>query len=113
MTILASGSEVNLAREISHKLAKDKIYSKVISVPCMELFDSQTGNYKNKILNETKLKISIEAGSSDCWKKYVGDFGMTFGIDEFGKSAPYKDVYKYFGLISSNIVNKLNRIIKN
>ena len=79
----------------------------------MELFDSQPVKYKNKILNETKLKISIEAGSSDCWKKYVGDFGMTFGIDEFGKSAPYKDIYKYFGLISSNIVGKLKKEIKN
>jgi transketolase len=113
LTILASGSEVNLAIEVSHKLAKDRIYSKVISVPCMELFESQSDNYKNKILNETKLKISIEAGSSDCWKKYVGDFGMTFGIDVFGKSAPYKDIYKYFGLISSNIVGKLKKEIKN
>ena len=113
LTILASGSEVNLAIETSHKLAKDNIYSKVISMPCMELFDLQSDKYKDKILNETKLKISIEAGSRDCWKKYVGDFGMTFGIDEFGKSAPFKDVYKYFGLISSNIVNKLNRFIKN
>ncbi len=113
LTILASGSEVNLAIEASHKLAKDRIYSKVISVPCMELFETQSGNYKNKILNETKLKISIEAGSSDCWKKYVGDFGMTFGIDVFGKSAPYKEIYKYFGLISSNIVGKLKKEIKN
>ena len=113
LTILASGSEVNLAIEVSHKLAKDRIYSKVISVPCMELFESQSGNYKNKILNETKLRVSIEAGSSDCWKKYVGDFGMTFGIDVFGKSAPYKDIYKYFGLISSNIVGKLKKEIKN
>ncbi len=111
LTILASGSEVNLGIEVSHKLAKDNIYSKVISVPCMELFDLQSKRYKNKILSETKFKISIEAGSSDCWKKYVGDFGMTFGIDVFGKSAPYKDIYKYFGLISSNITNKLRKFI--
>ena len=73
MTILASGSEVDLAINISHKLAKDKIYSKVISMPCMELFDLQSSMYKNKIINETKFKISIEAGSSDCWKKYLGN----------------------------------------
>ncbi len=112
LTILASGSEVNLAIETSHKLAKDKIYSKVISVPCMELFDSQTNRYKDKILNETKIKISIEAGSRDSWKKYLGDFGIAFGIDVYGKSAPYKDIYKYFGLTSSNIADKLNKIIK-
>ncbi len=112
LTILASGSEVDLAIEVSHKLAKDKIYSKVISMPCMELFDLQSNKYKDKILDETRFKISIEAGSRDCWKKYVGDLGMTFGIDVFGKSAPYKDIYKYFGLIVSNIANKSKNLLK-
>ncbi len=112
LTILASGSEVNLALEVSHKLAKDKIYSKVISMPCMELFELQSKSYKNKILEETKFKISIEAGSSDCWKKYVGDNGIAFGIDEFGKSAPYKDIYKYFGLESANIKNITKKLLK-
>ncbi len=111
LTILASGSEVNLAVEVSHKLAKDKIYSKVISMPCMELFELQSKSYKNKILEETKFKISIEAGSSDCWKKYVGDNGIAFGIDEFGKSAPYKDIYKYFGLESTNIKNITKKLL--
>ena len=112
LTILASGSEVNLALEVSHKLAKDKIYSKVISMPCMELFELQSKSYKNKILEETKFKISIEAGSSDCWKKYIGDNGIAFGIDEFGKSAPYKDIYKYFGLESTNIKNITKKLLK-
>ena len=111
LTILASGSEVNLALEVSHKLAKDKIYSKVVSMPCMELFELQSKSYKNKILEETKFKISIEAGSSDCWKKYVGDNGIAFGIDEFGKSAPYKDIYKYFGLESTNIKNITKKLL--
>ncbi len=111
LTILASGSEVNLALEVSHKLAKDKIYSKVISMPCMELFELQSKSYKNKILEETKFKISIEAGSRDCWKKYVGDNGIAFGIDEFGKSAPYKDIYKYFGLESTNIKSITKKLL--
>ena len=113
LTILASGSEVNLAIETSHKLAKDKIYSKVISVPCMELFDKQSKTYKNKILNETKNKISIEAGSSDCWKKYVGENGKNFGINEFGKSAPFKEIYKFFGLTKENITSKSKNLINN
>ena len=112
LTILASGSEVKLAIEASHKLAKDKIYSKVISVPCMELFELQTNTYKNKILKETQLKISIEAGSIDCWKKYVGEDGISFGIDVFGKSAPFKDIFEYFGLTVPNIVNKSKKLIK-
>ncbi len=112
LTILASGSEVNLAIETSHKLAKEKIYSKVISVPSMELFEKQSKKYRNRILNETKFKISIEAGSSDCWKKYVGDSGISFGIDEFGKSAPYKKIFNYFGLVDQKIAKKSKRFIK-
>ncbi|MDC0078774.1 transketolase [Candidatus Pelagibacter sp.] len=112
LTILASGSEVNLAIETSHKLAKDKIYSKVISIPCQELFDLQTNIYKRKILNETKIKISIEAASTDCWKKYVGNNGLTFGIDTFGKSAPYKEIYKHFGLTVANIATKSKKLIR-
>ena len=112
LTILASGSEVNLAIETSHKLAKDKIYSKVISMPCQDLFDAQSNSYKQKIINETKIKISVEAASTDCWKKYVGKDGLSFGIDTFGKSAPYKEIYKYFGLTSSKIANKIKKMVR-
>ena len=101
-----------MAIETSLKLAKDKIYSKVISIPCQELFDSQSKAYKQKILGETKFKISIEAASTDCWKKYVGINGLTFGIDRFGKSAPYREIYKYFGLTVDNIFKKTKNLIK-
>jgi transketolase len=111
LTILASGSEVNLAIETSHKLAKDKIYSKVISMPCQELFDKQSSSYQQKIINETKNIISIEAASTDCWKKYVGKDGLSVGIDTFGKSAPYKKIYKHFGLTSANIANKSKKLL--
>ncbi|MDC3173990.1 transketolase [Candidatus Pelagibacter sp.] len=113
LTILASGSEVNLAIETSHKLAKDKIYSKVISMPCMDLFDQQTAAYKKKILKESKFKISIEAASTDCWKKYVGTNGLTFGINTFGKSAPYKDIYKHFGLTALKIAKVSKKLLRN
>jgi transketolase len=112
LTIFASGSEVNLAIETSHKLAKERIYAKVISMPCQDVFDIQSKSYKRKILGETKFKISIEAASTDCWKKYVGTEGLTFGIDTFGKSAPYKEIYKYFGLTVQNISQKTKKLIK-
>jgi len=111
LTILASGSELNLALEVSHKLATQNIYSKVISVPCLNYFEEQSNNYKEKILNETKYIVSIEAASTDCWKKLVGKNGLCFGIDNFGKSAPYKDVFNHFGLTSDNIVNKIKEMI--
>ena len=113
LTILASGSEVNLAIATSHKLAKYKIYSKVVSMPCQDIFDQQSESYKKKILGESKIKISIEAASTDCWKKYIGTNGLTFGINAFGKSAPYKDIYKYFGLTASNITNKTKKLMRN
>ena len=73
----------------------------------------QSKFYKKKTLSETKLKISIEAGSTDCWKEYIGNEGFAFGIDEFGKSAPYKDIYKYFGLTAENISKKIKNRLKN
>jgi len=111
VTILATGSEVELAIEVSQKLAIEKIYSKVISMPCHELFDMQKKNYKSKILNETKHKISIEASTTDYWQKYIGENGIAFGIDNFGKSAPYKEIYEHFGLTSKNIVKKVKEMI--
>ena len=111
LTIFATGSEVSLAVEVSHKLATHNIYSKVVSVPCHNFFDKQTTEYKEKILNETKYKVSIEAASTDCWRKFVGENGLCFGIDDFGKSAPYKDIYKYFGLTSDNIAKKTKEMI--
>jgi len=111
LTIFATGSEVELAIEVSQKLAIEKIYSKVISMPCHELFDIQKKEYKSKILNETKHKISIEASTTDYWKKYIGENGMAFGIDSFGKSAPYKEIYEHFGLTSKNILKKVKELI--
>ena len=112
LTILASGSEVNLAIETSLKLVKNRIYSKVISMPCLDVFDQQSKNYKNSILGEGKYIISIEAGSTDCWKKYIGENGIAFGVDAFGKSAPYKDIYKHFGLTAANIANKVKKLME-
>ena len=62
-------------------------------------------------MNETKYKISIEAGRSDTWSKFIGENGMSFGIEEFGKSAPYKDIFKDFKLTASEISNKTKNII--
>ena len=112
LTIFASGSEVNLALEVSHKLATENTYSKVISVPCQELFFKQTSNYKNTILKETNYKISIEAGRSDAWEKFIGQNGMSFGVNDFGKSAPYKEIFKDFKLTVKDISNRTKKMIK-
>ena len=107
VTIISSGSETSLACDISHKLAIEKIYSKVISMPCQELFDQQNKEYKNKVLTETELVISIEASETGYWKKYTGTNGLNFGIDYFGKSAPYKEIYNHFNLNSESIIKSI------
>ena len=111
LTILASGSEVNLAKKVCENLAKNKIYSKVISVPCQEIFNNQSQSYRNKILKETKYIFSIEAGRTDSWNKYVGKDGLTFGINDFGKSAPYEEIYNHFGLSVKNISFKIKNFL--
>tara|TARA_B100001027_G_scaffold197015_1_gene154215 strand:+ start:9690 stop:11630 length:1941 start_codon:yes stop_codon:yes gene_type:complete len=111
LTIIASGSEVGLACDVGHKLATERIYSKIISMPCQENFDRQKSKYKTKILNETEFVFTIEAGSTGNWKKYINK-GYSFGLDRFGKSAPYKDLYKFFWLDNNRIVKKIKKIIK-
>jgi len=107
VTILATGSETSLASDVGHKLATDGIYSKIISMPCHKLFDQQSEGYKKKILGETKLVVSIEASETDFWKKYTSNNGLNFGINNFGKSAPYKEIYDHFELNSENIIKKI------
>ena len=111
LTIIATGSEVELAIESAKELVKHNIHSKVISMPCQELFDQQSESYKNLILNETKAKISIEAASTLGWKKYTGNQGRELGIDSFGKSAPYKKIYEHFKLTSNNIIKVAKEIL--
>ena len=109
VTIIATGSETSLACDVSHKLATDGIYSKIISMPCHKLFDQQSEGYKNKILSETKFVVSIEASETYYWKKYTGKNGLNFGIDDFGKSAPYKKIYDHFGLNLEKITEKIKK----
>ena len=111
LTIIATGSEVNLAIEVSHKLATQNIYSKVISVPSVEYFNIQTEHYKKQIMGETNYKISIEAAITEPWKKFIGENGLCFGVDDFGKSAPGKEVFKSFFLDAENIVKQTMRML--
>ena len=78
-------------------------------MPCHEIFDRQKLSYKNKILNETNLVISIEASETGLWKKYTGLNGINFGLDNFGKSAPYKKIYDYYGINIKEIIKKIKK----
>ena len=113
IALIASGSEVEIALEAQEKLKVLNINSKVISVPCFDLFDKQTQDYKEQLLGTNTFKISIEASNESGWKGVVGKDGVTLGMTTFGKSAPYKDIYQLFNLTSDEIVKvvkaKLNK----
>jgi len=104
ITLIASGSEVEIAIDALHKLKEANINSKVVSMPCQELFDKQPKEYREKIIEKNSKKISIEASSVFGWEKYVGSEGSSVGIKSFGKSGPYKEIYEDFNLTSNNVV---------
>ncbi len=104
VTLVASGSEVELALKVHEELKVNNIISKVVSMPCQELFDKQSEEFKKDILDEDSLIVTIEAGNVSSWKKYLGGKGLSFGIDRFGESAPYKKVYEHLNLSVEKIV---------
>ena len=104
VTLIASGSEVELALNVHDSLKENNIESKVVSMPCQELFDKQSDDFKKNIIDKESLVVTIEAGNVSSWKKYLGSKGMSLGIDRFGESAPYKKVYEHLNLSVEKIV---------
>ncbi len=112
VTLVASGTEVELALKVQEKLKENDIHSKVVSMPCMELFDKQPEDYQKDILEENSLIITIEAGGVMSWQKYIKNKGSNLGIDKFGESAPYKEVYKHFKLSEEDITNFIQKKLR-
>jgi len=112
ITLIASGSEVEIAIEALNKLKEANINSKVISMPCQELFDKQPKEYREKVIEKNSKKISIEASCIFGWEKYVGSDGASLGLKTFGKSAPYKSIYEDFNLTSDNVVMIAKKMLK-
>jgi len=111
ITLIASGSEVQIAIDALNKLKEANINSKVVSMPCQELFDRQPKEYREKVIEKNSKKISIEASSIFGWEKYVGSEGSSLGIKSFGKSAPYKTIYEDFNLTSNSVVTIAKKIL--
>ena len=112
VTIVASGTEVELALNVQDKLKENNIHSKVVSMPCMELFNKQSEDFRNDIIEQSSLVVTLEAGSILSWQKYTKDNGISIGIDEFGESAPYKEVYDHFGLSEEKITNLIQKKLR-
>ncbi len=110
--IIATGSEVGLAVEASEILAQRGIAVRVVSMPCTDVFDAQSAAYRESVLPASvKARVSVEAGVTDYWCKYVGERGRAIGVDSFGLSAPYQKVYEHFGLTADNVVRAVEECI--
>lgn len=105
VTLLASGSEVEIAVKAHVILEERGIPTVVVSMPCWELFEAQEPSYKEAILGKNTFRVAIEAASPLGWDKYVGENGVIMGINRFGASAPYERLYQEFGLTEDHIVN--------
>ena len=112
VTLIATGSEVSLAMGVKDLLKQHKISCKVVSMPCFELFDKQSKEYRQKVLSG-ELLVSIEAGTTFGWERYVGLEALRFGIDTFGASGPAPALYEYFGLTPEIIAEKILMRLKN
>ncbi len=113
VTIFASGSEVAVALEARQLLVAQGIATRIVSVPCMELFAAQSGAYKAAILGNSPVRIAIEAGIRQGWDWIIGSDGIFIGMDSFGASAPYKELYRHFGITAERTVEMaLNKLKK-
>ncbi len=102
--IIATGSEVELAVAAREALQADGVPTRVVSMPATELFDAQDATYRAHVIPRAAIRISIEAGATYGWHKYVGEDGATIGIDTFGASAPAEELYDYFGITTDAVI---------
>ncbi|MBR9808641.1 MAG: transketolase [Alphaproteobacteria bacterium] len=109
--LIATGSEVEIALTAQAELAKEKIHVRVVSMPCMELFAQQDEKYQRETLGGDLPKVAVEAGVRIGWDRWIGPKGGFVGMDSFGASAPYDDLYKHFGITAENVANTVKGLI--
>lgn len=113
LILLATGSEVQLVLDAAEKLEADGESVRVVSMPCWELFEEQPKSYRDEVLPSQVIKrVSVEAGTTFGWHKWVGTEGITMGIDRFGESAPYEEVYEHLGLTVDKIVENARSLLQ-
>ncbi len=105
LILIATGSEVTLVVSAAEQLAGDGIKTRVVSMPCTDLFDAQSDKYRQQVLpDEVTARVVVEAGVTETWWRYAGPLGRIVGIDRYGKSAPADELFEHFGFSSDNVV---------
>jgi transketolase len=111
VTLIATGSEIKLALDAQAALAGEGIASRVVSMPCTNVFDRQSEDYKKSVVGACRTRIAIEAAHPDFWRKYVGLHGAVIGIDRFGESAPAGQLFELFGFTVANVVKTAKALL--
>ncbi len=110
--LLATGSEVEIAMEAFDQLEAEGIKARVVSMPCWELFEAQSDDYKASVIPpDVRARVSIEAGITQGWGGYVGLDGISIGVNTFGASGPYKKIYEAYGLTTEAVVTAAKSLI--
>ncbi|MFT3842564.1 MAG: transketolase [Myxococcaceae bacterium] len=110
--IMATGSEVQIALAAQEQLQKDGIRARVVSMPCWERFAEQTPEYRDSVLPPAiSARVSIEAGATFGWQKWVGNRGIAIGVDHWGASAPAEVIYEKFGLTAPKVVEAVKKLV--
>ncbi len=110
--LIASGSEVECAVKAREILLEQGVDARVVSMPCIELYESQSKAYKESVIpSNVRARVCVEAGSKYSWYKYAGLDGAVIGIDEFGESGPAKELFKHYGFTAENVANKALEIL--
>jgi transketolase len=111
VTLIATGSEVQLAVGAARELEKSQVPARVVSMPCTQAFDRQPAEYRNHVLPPNGARLVVEAGATGGWWRYVGDRGDVIGLDRFGHSAPAKPLFEHFGFTVEAVVAAAKRLL--
>ncbi len=111
---MGTGSEVQLLLEAQKKLQEKQVDARVVSFPSWELFREQTKEYQDSVLPPaTKARLSVEAAHPLGWQEeWLGEYGLAIGVEKYGVSAPYKEIFKHYGFTVENVVDKTLHLIK-
>jgi transketolase len=109
--IVATGSETSLAMQAQAELATQGVATRVVSMPCTNVFDRQSDAYQDSVLPLGLPTVAVEAAHPDFWRKYVGRTGMVIGIASFGESAPAPALYAHFGITRERVCEAVRTLV--
>jgi len=112
-TLMASGSEVEIALAARDVLQANGVPARVVSLPCWEAFDAKPQDYRDEVLCKGTVRVAVEAASTFGWERYVGLEGAVIGMNSFGESAPASDLYEHFGITADAVAEAVKTRLDN